>query len=93
MNTRIRYVADETGNVLRSVKDFQHPDNGARYSVTLNKTNNTFFIRDEMGDALVTGGSGANLHQTKIAAKKALEKLGISFATEKREPKQTILSV
>lgn len=82
MNTRIRYSVN--GDLLKSVKDFQHPSNGARYSVTINKVENSFIVVDEMSNDVVKTGSGTNLHQTKIAAKIALARLGISFESEKR---------
>lgn len=91
MNTRIRYK--NTDGTLKSVKSFQHPTNGGRFSVTINSADNTFIIRDEMADRAVSNGSGTNLHRTKIAAKNALMDLGIEFGEETRSERETPTAV
>lgn len=82
MNTRIRY--SKTDNTLRSVKDFQHPTNGGRFSISIDTTTLTFFVRDEMAEQTVKTGTGKSLSQVKIFAKRALQDLGIQFDSEVR---------
>lgn len=80
--TRIRY--NKTGDTLTSKQQFQHPTNGARYQVVINESQKTYSVVDTMAEMLVVQGEATNLHLVKIAAKKALMELGISFEAEGR---------
>ncbi len=88
MSTRIRYTKNL--GVLKSVKEFQHPTNGGRFSVEINPLDNSYTIKDEMAEMVMTTGRGKTLNKAKMAAKEELAKLGISFESETRAKTQTI---
>lgn len=84
MPTRIRYFNTNEPSVIQSVKTYQHPNNGARYKVKINRESLQFFVVEDMSDTIVATGRAVNLHQVKIKAKRILKELGISFEDEER---------
>jgi len=80
MAKRIRYVPTPDPDRYMSMQSF----NG--YRVTLDLASKTYRIWSDDSQPIegtVKGGP----HKLKIAAKKKLEELGISFEEEKRKPK------
>jgi hypothetical protein len=90
MSTRIRY--SKGAGVLKSVKQFQHPTNGGRFSIEINPLDNGYTVKDEIAEIVVASGNAKTLSRAKIAAKEALANLGISFESETRT-KEKIESV
>lgn len=82
MSTRIRY--SKNGNQLISVKAFQHPTNGGRFSVIIDSTTFNWTVRDNMAEMTAMSGTAGSLNRAKIFAKQALQELGINFETEER---------
>ena len=82
-NTRIRYSRDSQGN-FTSVKKFTHATNGARYQVKLNTTESQWLILDDASGLVAASGLNTSMSKMKIEVKKALEVLGITFESEKR---------
>lgn len=82
---RIRYRQQSNDQKLRSVQKYAHPSNGGLFYVVLDPEENTFSIIDDRADVVVVEGSATSPHKVKIAAKKALLKLGITFEPELRE--------
>lgn len=83
---RIRYqVVEGEDGVVKSVQIFQHPNNGAQFSVFLNIPQLKYIIFDEVAGLPVVNGEAKSLQMLKIKAKKHLVKLGIdSFTKEGR---------
>lgn len=76
--SRIRYV--KFGRGLKSLRTFDG------YSVELYPEEKRFVI---LSSTVVAGGyANGGLHKLKIAAKKALEELGVKFAEEKRKERK-----
>jgi hypothetical protein len=84
MPTRIRYFNTNEPTIIQSVKTYQHPNNGARYKVKIDKEKLQYFVVEDMSETIVATGRAVNLHQVKIKAKKMLVELGISFEYEAR---------
>ena len=82
MNTRIRYFETNEENVIQSVKTFQHPNEGSRFKVLINKTQLKYTIMEDTINKEVASGRACNLHQVKMKAKSHLIALGIPFAKE-----------
>lgn len=84
---RIRYRENKEAlpGVLKSVRCFENPKDGARYRIELNLNDNTWMVIDDIVDALAANGTAKSPHKLKIAAKEALEQLlGESFSKEDR---------
>lgn len=74
---RIRY-GKYGNNLLRSVKLFYHPTNGAQYYIVLNENTLEFEIYDVMAGNCGPAATGmaVNKHQLRIKAKNVIESLG-----------------
>lgn len=84
MRQRIRYER-QNEEVFISKQKFRHTTNGALYKVLLNEVEMRFYVIDDIVDMTAATGSAVSMHKLKIAAKKALTQLGISFNEEERE--------
>jgi hypothetical protein len=84
MANRIRYVKVEDG-VYKSFRRY----NG--YLVLLYVKLKSFKIIDDLGKSVVEGTIMGGSHQLKVAAKKALMKLGVAFKEEGRDNTSRIL--
>lgn len=77
--SRIRYV--KFGRGLKSLRTFDG------YSVELYPEEKRYSVLSSLSE--VAGGyANGGLHKLKIAAKKALEELGVKFAEEKRKERK-----
>lgn len=87
MSKRIRYKEHPTReNVVESVDTFTSEKTGARYRVRLDYNNNTYEIKNLRTERLIKGGENINnLNVLKRNAKAHLERLGVSFTTERRD--------
>lgn len=82
MNTRIRYFDTNEAEVIQSVKTFQHPNEGSRFKVLIDKKQLKYTIMEDTINKEVASGRACNLHQVKMKAKSHLVALGIPFAKE-----------
>lgn len=82
--TRIRYEKTDKQGILKSVKNFVSISTGARYEVFLDTNDGKFRVRNVNSRHYVIDGvsESRNLNVLKRNAKKALEKLGVSFEKE-----------
>lgn len=80
---RIRYrvISPE---VLDSVQTFNHPTNGAQYKIRLNSLETTWYILDANTELVAISGYFKTKAKGQIAAKKALEALGVVFENGRR---------
>lgn len=88
MSTRIRYSKTAETGILQSVKIYTHEKNGARFKVRLDENQKLFQVIEDTSGVIEAEGAAVNMHQVKIKAKKALERLGISFGSEARSNKE-----
>lgn len=85
MNTRIRYSATQTKNVLKSKNVYHHPTNGGRYRINLNLDLGQWTIVDDDSNLPVLEGCAARHAQLKLKARQALATLGVTLEVEARE--------
>lgn len=83
MSQRIRYIKATTG--YESVKMLKNAE-GQELRATLSEDQLTGMVM--LGTEVLATVSGTSPHKTKIAVKKALEKVGVSFNSEKRKPRK-----
>src|SRR4051812_39350414 len=84
MNTRIRYVKYE--NQLLSKKIFTV--RGTDYNISLNTDDMTYTVNKTSNMDVASHGAAPTVNLLKIAAKKALQELGVSFKNESRLTKK-----
>lgn len=92
MNNRIRYRKRNDG-LLESVLSFTHEDLGAKYRVLLNPTELSYAIVEDRTQRVFNNGRAVSMHYVKIAAKKALENLGIKFKQPERRKRNVAVVV
>lgn len=78
MAQRIRYIPTGNQDQVQSLQTF------GGFKVVLNPSNKQFDIMDRQGFVVKTGSVSGGTHKLKIAAKKALESLGVVFESESR---------
>jgi hypothetical protein len=85
---RIRYAKTSEEHRQKSVKSYQHPTNGGRFTVRLHLDESKFVVWDEVANMEASSGVVDNdtedFHYLKKEAKNALVKLGIPFQDEGR---------
>lgn len=81
---RIRYIKTAHPDVLKSARALS---NAARreFGCYLNISALTWQITELPTNASIVSGASTSVHKAKIAAKKALEDLGVVFEKENRE--------
>lgn len=84
MSNRIRYVSERPDSNLTLVSLRAFNANGVDYKVRLHSADLAYEVVDATTQAVVEAGGGVSLSNLKIKAKKALAKLGVTFAEEKR---------
>lgn len=87
MKNRIRYTKSQDKQLLTSSNVFHHPTNGARYRVNVSLVKLTWSIVDDASQLVAVEGTGKHPHKLKIAAREALEGLGIVLNREERDRK------
>lgn len=89
MSERIRYEATNIEKTQwKSVKAYQHPTNGARFRILVDKIESKWTILDEVGERVAS--TGHKTHEVKLLkdAREGLEQLGVTLHTEKRSPRR-----
>lgn len=81
---RIRYEKTSRSGISSSVKVFKTVD-GKEVRVFVNDITKAYGILDLSNDQILLSGVHSSMHKTKIAAKKALESLGVTFDKENRK--------
>ena len=79
---RIRYTRNENGTLVSKPIEAS----GEIYTVSLIPSELTFVVVNSLG-AIVAKDTATTLARTKIAAKKAMQSLGVSFFDELRKGK------
>lgn len=81
---RIRYTQPNQSGILRSVKTYCHPTNGARYKVLLDMKGHKWSIVDDASERVAASGIRVHPHKIRIDARDALAALGVLLPVETR---------
>jgi hypothetical protein len=81
---RIRYQDTEVPEIKASVKMYVLPD-GRECQVRIDEATRAYVVVDAITKAAIASGMATSMHKVKIAAKEALEAMGVKFDDEKRK--------
>ena len=86
MSVRIRYTKSDRNGIQRSKQTFKS-SNGANYRVKIDNTNIMYYIINLNDNRTIKKGGEkiTSLRFLKIAAKQALQSLGVNFDIEIRD--------
>lgn len=85
MAKRIRYKKTKYSHVIESLNKYQHPSDGSRYLIRIDKKELRYYVIEDNSEIIVATAGATSPHKLKLKAKKILESLGISFEDESRE--------
>lgn len=83
MSTRIRYINGPNIGELTSLRIFSN-DKGREFKARIFHGGKSGAVLDAVDDSIVDTVTGTSSHQTKIALKEALSRLGVNFGAESR---------